>query len=142
MEIEYFATRGWPVEVTTPAARTVSIPLSSRPPPGPGVTTLIVCAAAPANKKAGTTAVSWVLLQYCVTRVSPPTFTMDEGWNWLPRTVIVVSPLPVKIVSGETEVTAGTGFVTVIRAFPVGLPLAADVAVTVTEPEGGTLGAA
>jgi len=52
-----------------------------------------------------------------------------------------VSPLPVKIVEGDTELTAGKGFVTVTTAFPVGLPLAADVAVTVTEAVGGTLGA-
>src|SRR5437667_10955620 len=79
------------------------------PPPGAGLKTVTVAKPPAAISADEIAAVSCVLLTYVVGRVVPFQRTREPGTKESPFTVSVNAGPPAAVLSGETEVTTGTG---------------------------------
>ena len=87
--------------------------LLEMPPPGAGVCTVMFAIPAVATSDAGTWAVSWTALTYCVVRAVAPQYTVELGMNPEPFTVSVKAVPPMLAMGGVRPITTGTGLLTI-----------------------------
>jgi hypothetical protein len=80
------------------------------PPPGKGLTTVIVLEPADAMSAAVILAVIRVELTIAVVRAAPSHCTIAPETKLVPFTVSVNAVPPATVVAGDNEVTVGTGF--------------------------------
>jgi len=93
------------------------------PPPGAGLLTVTLALPAAAISAAGTAAVSFVTLEKVVASGFPFQFTTDPETKLLPLTVKVNSAVPAVAEAGDSDVSAGAGFVlTIVKADTADVP--------------------
>jgi hypothetical protein len=81
------------------------------PPPGAALSTVMVVIPAAAMTDAGTCAVSWVSLPYCVERAVAFQNIVEPDVNPEPDMVSVKAAPPSEVNAGDMLLNAGTGFV-------------------------------